>query len=118
MFLKVSPSVPLVEQIYNGQLVYKSSVIVPDSIKVNLVINWFCTLLNLVLVEHVGEAALFYGSTASGEQLCLLVKCNANKVAVEAKCTSQTLIDNFMKEIEFSHNYQLIFRLCKLLSID
>lgn len=103
MFLKATPSVPLVELLCNGQLVFKSSVILRD-INFNQVINFFSTKLHLVLVERVGETASLYGSTASNEQLCLLVKCNINKVSVEAKCTSQTLVDNLMNEIKSAYN--------------
>uniref|UniRef100_A0A2H8TWK9 AP-3 complex subunit delta-1 n=2 Tax=Melanaphis sacchari TaxID=742174 RepID=A0A2H8TWK9_9HEMI len=103
MFLKVAPSVPLVELLCNGQLVYKSSVILSGT-NFNQVINWFSTKLHLVLVERVGETASLYGSNASSEQLCLLVKSNLNNVSVEAKCTSQTLVDNLMNEIKSTYN--------------
>lgn len=103
MFLKAAPSVPLVELLCNGQLVFKSSVILSGT-NFNQVINWFSTKLHLVLVERVGETASLYGSTASSEQLCLLVKSNLNNVSVEAKCTSQTLVDNLMNEIKSTYN--------------
>lgn len=103
MFLKATPSVPLVELLCNGQLIFKSSVILSGT-NFNQVINWFSTKLHLVLVERVGETASLYGSTASNEQLCLLVKSNANNVSVEAKCTSQTLVDNLMNEIKSTYN--------------
>lgn len=103
MFLKAPPSVPLVELLCNGQLVFKSSVILSGT-NFNQIINWFSTKLHLVLVERVGETASLYGSTASSEQLCLLVKCSANNVSVEAKCTSQTLVDNLMSEIKTTYN--------------
>lgn len=103
MFLKASPSVPLVELLCNGQLVYKSSTILSGT-NFNQVINWFSTKLHLVLVERVGETASLYGSTTSKEQLCLLVKSNSNNVSVEAKCTSQTLVDNLMSEIKSTYN--------------
>ncbi|VVC32420.1 Clathrin/coatomer adaptor, adaptin-like, N-terminal,Armadillo-type fold,Armadillo-like [Cinara cedri] len=103
MFLKAAPSVPLVELLCNGQLVFKSSVILSGT-NFNQVINWFSTKLHLVLVERVGETSSLYGSTASNEQLCLLVKSNANNVSVEAKCTSQALVDNLMSEIKSTYN--------------
>lgn len=103
MFLKVDPSVTLVELLWTGQLVFKSSVILLHT-NVNKVINLFSTNLNLVLVEKVDETATLYGCTASNEQLCLLVKYNANNVSVEAKCTSQTLVDHLMNEIKSIYN--------------
>lgn len=103
MFLKAAPSIPLVELLCNGQLIFKSSVILSDT-NFNQVINWFSTKLHLVLVERVGETASLYGSTASNEQLCLLVKSNSNNVSVEAKCTSQTLVDNLISEIKSTYN--------------
>jgi len=103
MFLKAAQSVPLVELLCNGQLVFKSSVMLSGT-NFNQVINWFSTKLHLVLVERVGETASLYGSTASNEQLCLLVKSNANNVSVEAKCTSQMLVDNLISEIRSTYN--------------
>ncbi|XP_050546578.1 AP-3 complex subunit delta-1 [Daktulosphaira vitifoliae] len=103
MFLKAAPNVPLVELLCNGQLIFKSSVFLTGS-NFNQIINWFSTKLHLVLVERVGETASLYSSTASNEQLCLLVKSIANNVSVEAKCTSQTLVDNLMNEIKTTYN--------------
>lgn len=103
MFLKAAPSVPLVELLCNGQLIFKSSVVLSGT-NFNQVINWFSTILHLVLVERVGETASLYGSTSSSEQLCLLVKANGNNVSVEAKCTSQILVDNLISEIKSTYN--------------
>lgn len=103
MFLKAAPSVPLVDLLCNGQLIFKSSVVLSET-NFNQVINWFSTKLRLVLVERVGETASLYGSTSSGEQLCLLVKTNVNNISVEAKCTSQTLLDNLIIEIKSTYN--------------
>lgn len=103
MFLKAAPSVPLVDLLCNGQLIFKSSVVLSET-NFNQVINWLSTKLRLVLVERVGETASLYGSTSSSEQLCLLVKTNANNVSVEAKCTSQILLDNLIIEIKSTYN--------------
>lgn len=65
-------------------------------------VDILCRRCRLVLLERIQDTASLYGSTSSGHHLCFLLKLEPKRrtMILDAKCNSENLLMNFMKELK------------------